>query len=78
MRTTLGFNIWFEKRLQKSSLFSALEGRLQGDPATACKNKQQVTGTREVQTLQWMLSKYNTKEIKQISGTSEPVLNSFP
>lgn len=40
MRTAPGFNICFEKRLGKSSLFSALEGRLQGDPATAFKTEQ--------------------------------------
>ena len=40
MRTAPGFNIYFEKRLRKSNLFSALEGRLQGDPATAFKTEQ--------------------------------------
>lgn len=40
MRTAPGFNICFEKRLGKSSFFTALEGRLQGDPATAFKTEE--------------------------------------
>lgn len=40
IRTAPGFNICFEKRLRKSSLFSALEGRLQADPTTAFKTEQ--------------------------------------
>lgn len=68
MRTTPSFYIWLGKRLQKPNTFSAINGRLQGDPAGAFKTKQSKWHQWTELSSGWMLSKSNRLRVEGQEG----------